>query len=213
MKEVLTQALSKLDSNGLDPLNINISISSTVNLAGWIGESEPGDFANQYFANIELYLDDSFEKKITIGQAICTYISAYDWANESFSDLREIADSISGDLLTAVTPVLGHDGSLLDDYINGNFLYIDEFFIQPEYRDKGIGTFVFPLLLDVLGRGAGAIAIIPTPSEDDGKARIEDNDPRYQVILNDMYKFIMKFGFFCADRANRVWVKNTAYAD
>lgn len=213
LKEILDQALSRLESNSLDPFRINISIAANVSLAGWLGESDPSDFANQYNVDIELYLDDNFEKKISIGHAFCFYISGYDYANNYETDLREIADSISGDLLTAVTPVLGQDGSLFDDYFGSNFLYIDEFFIQPDYRDKGIGTFIFPLLLDTLGRGAGAIAIIPTPTEDDGKTRIIDKDTRYNPVLNDMCKFIMRYGFFCADRANRVWVKNTAYAD
>jgi GNAT superfamily N-acetyltransferase len=213
LKEVLTKALNKLKSSGLDPCHIKVSVTTHVDLAGWLGESEPSDSINQYYADIELYLDDNFEQKVSIGYAICFYISGYDWANEDFSDIHEIADSLSGDLLTAALPVLDQDGSLSDEYFSGSFLYIDEFFIQPEYRDKGIGTVVFPSLLDTLGRGAGAIAIIPTPTDDDGKTRINDNNPRFQVTLNQMYKFIMKFGFFCSDRGNRVWIKNTARAD
>jgi len=68
-------------------------------------------------------------------------------------------------------------------------------------------------LPDILGRDAGAITIIPTPTEDDGEGRITPDDSRYQEIINNMYKFIMRFGFFCADRSNRVWVKNTMYAE
>jgi len=68
-------------------------------------------------------------------------------------------------------------------------------------------------LPDILGRDAGAITIISTPTEDDGEIRIAPNDVRYKSILNDMCKFIMKFGFFCADRSNRVWVKNIMYED
>jgi len=213
LKEILHEALGKLESCGLDPNSINISIRTNINLSGWLGDSEPGDFANQYHANIELYLDDNFEEKVTVGHVVCYYISGYDWANQRPSDLSEIADSISEDLLTAIKPVLSSDSSLSEDYLGGSCLYIDDFFVYPEYQNKGIGTLAFPLLLDILGRDAGAITIIPTPTEDDGESQIDPGDTRYKSILNDMCKFILRFGFFCSDRQNRVWVKNTMYAD
>jgi len=210
LKKILHEALGELETCGLDLHDINISISTNVNLSGWLGDSEPGDSANQYQASFELCLD---ENKVTVGHAVCYYISGYDWANEGYSNFIEIADSISEDLLTAVKPVLDVDGSLSSDYLRGGFLYIDKFFIHPDYQNKGIGTLVFPLLLDILGRDAGAITIIPTPTEEDGKGRIAPDDARYSSILNDMCKFIMRLGFFCADRSNRVWVKNNMYEE
>ena len=147
MKEILHEALGKLESCGLDPHHINISLSTNINLSGWLGDSEPGYFANQYHASFELYLDENFKKKVTVGHAVCYFISGFDWANESHSNLYEIADSISEDLLTAVKPVSDDDGSLSSDYLRGGVLYIDEFFIHPEYQGKGIGTSVFSIVV------------------------------------------------------------------
>jgi len=41
-------------------------------------------------------------------------------------------------------------------------------------------------LPDILGRDAGAITIISTPTEDDRESQITPNDGRYKLILNDM---------------------------
>jgi hypothetical protein len=90
-------------------------------------------------------------------------------------------------------------------------MYIDEFYLEPEY--KGIGTILFPIIFDILGRDAGVITIIPTPFENDGNRRIVSSDSRYESLYHKMCKFIMNFGFFCVDRDNRVWIKDTTLKD
>lgn len=209
MRKDISAAIDKLKSNDIEPHMINISIRSNLNLSGWLNVSEPEEFISVYFVEIEQYTDENFETKTTIGEATCYFLRGYDWANDKFVDLRDLADSMSGDLLTAVIPVTDGEGMLLDVYFAYNLLYIDRFYIKPEYRQKGIGSLVFPLLLDIIGQDVGAITIIPTPTEDNGINRIEPGHPSYKPILNGMCKFIMGFGFFCADRENRVWVKNT----
>ena len=72
-------------------------------------------------------------------------------------------------------PDTQQNGMLLDEYFGYGVLYIDRFYIRPEYRGKGIGQTVFPSMLDVLGRDAGVITIIPSPTEDNG--RIPDIRP------------------------------------
>ncbi|MHB1652318.1 MAG: GNAT family N-acetyltransferase [Desulfitobacteriaceae bacterium] len=213
MREDMTKAIEKLGENNLDPHMINISISTNLSLSGWLGIAEPGDYVNNYFVKIELYLDETFETKKTIGQSICYYFSGFDWANSEFINLVDTADSISGDVLTAINPVLNRQGEVLDNYMGCNVLYIHEFYLKPEYRDKGIGTMVFPLIVDILGRDAGIVTIIPTPTENDGKKRINTVDPRYNPVYNEMSKFIMDFGFFCLERENRVWAKDTTLRD
>jgi GNAT superfamily N-acetyltransferase len=213
LRKDISAAIDKLKSNGIDPDCINVSISSNLNLSGWLNLSEPECAISVYFAEIELYTDENFETKETIGKAKCYFLRGYDWPNEGFVDLRDLADSMSGNLLTAIVPVTDDDGVLLDDYFGSNVLYIDQFYIKPEYRQKGIGSLVFPLLLDILSQDVGAVTIIPAPTEDNGEKRIKSDHPNYKLILNDMCKFIMGFGFFCADRQNRVWVKNTQLRD
>ena len=213
LRKDIAKAIEKLEENNLDTSMINISINTDLSLSGWLGVDEPGDYVNKYSVEIELYLDEDFETKKTIGQFTCLYFSGFDWANDKFIDLVDTADSISGDVLTAITPVTNNNGQVLDDYMGCNILYIDEFYLRPEYRDKGIGTMVFPLIIDVLGRDAGVVTIIPTPTENDGNKRIDTMDPSYKPTYNKMCKFIMKYGFFCIDRENRVWAKDSTLAD
>lgn len=120
---------------------------------------------------------------------------------------------MSGDLLTAVFAVTNEDGLLREKYFENSILYIDRFFIQPEYRDKGIGKVIFPLIIDVLSREAGAVVIIPRPTEENGKDHIQYSDPRYQSILDRMTNFISRYGFAQVDKKTEVWVKNTSLKD
>lgn len=212
MREDMAKALKKLADNNLDPLMVNISISADVSLSGWLRISEPDDYINKYLIELELYLDENFQTKIKIGQAYCYYFSGFDWANEGFIDIVDAADAISGDVLSAIVPVTDKVGRVLDAYMGCNILYIDEFNIKPEYRNKGIGTLVFPLILDILGKDAGIITIIPAPTDSEGK-RINVMDSRYEKTYIKMCRFIMDFGFFNIDRENKVWAKDTTLKD
>jgi hypothetical protein len=213
LRRDIANSIKKLVQNDLDTFMINISISTSLTLSDWMGVAEPGDYANRYLIDIELYLDDNYETKKVIGRSVCIYFGGFDWANDKFKDLAEIADSLSGSALSAIFAVTDNNGQVIDDYMGCNVLYIEEFFLQPEYRDMGIGTMVFPLIIDILGRDAGVITIIPTPNEDDGSRRSEIKDPDYQFHYNQICKFIMNYGFFCLDRGNRVWAKDTSKAD
>lgn len=216
LRSDMKKATEKLKAYGLDPLKIDVSIQTNMNLAGWLGITEPDDFINKYFITIELFTDEGINEKKVIGHSVCYFISGYSWANEEACvDLRDIAEAMSGDLLTAVIPVTDHDGELLDDFLGlgHGILYIEHFYIIPEYRCKGVGKIVLPLIINILGREAGVITAMPCPTEDDGKTRIDKNDPRFIDILNNLCKFLMSFGFYRIDKENMVWVKNTSLKD
>lgn len=208
MRRDIVKTLNKIMMNDLDPHQINISIQSDLNAGGWLGESELQDSIIIYFVAIERIYDIESDHKEVIGNCICYYINGFDYARDSFNDLREIADSMSGDLLTAVAPLVDSNGQLTDDYIGNNILYIDHFYVKPDYRGKGIGSLCFPMIIDVLGRDASVISIIPSPTEDDGKVRIRKEDSRYKRIFNDMIRFYQKFGFMKINEV--VWAQNTS---
>lgn len=204
---------TKLKLNNIDPALINISFSCQYYLDGWLGDAEPDDFIQVYHIDIELhkFTNTDIVREDLLGSARCYYLSGYDNTNETFVDLRDYADADSGDLLIAVIPVTDEKGMVLDEYQGSDILYVDKFYIKPQYRGKGIGQPVFASILDVIGRNVGVITIIPTPSEDDGNERINKDDPWYKPQLKMMTNFIKKFGFYEVDKENRVWAKNTQY--
>lgn len=209
---ILTEIEKKLEVHGIKAYQIDVSIQCELNLSGWLMESEPEEYIQNYYIEFILttYTDEEnpYEEKEIIGRARCSYMSGYDSVHDEYTDLRDMADSDSGDLLTAVVPVTQKNGVLLDEYMGMDIMYIKEFFIKPQYRGKGIGQAVFPLILDVIGRDAGVITIIPCPTDDTGKHRLEKDDPRYNQQLKLMTKFIKKFGFIQIDKKNRVWAKD-----
>lgn len=68
MRKDMEKALEKLKKNNIDPYMINVAIKTDVNIPGWLGISEPDDYINKYFVEFELYLDESYENKKTIGK-------------------------------------------------------------------------------------------------------------------------------------------------
>lgn len=213
MRKVIKGTLKDLEKNGIDYSSLRVNINTNLHAGGWV-TADDEQFINNYFVDIEIEefedIDNSEDSKIiNIGNAICCYISGYSYSKERFVDMIDIADAKDGDICLAVSAVSDDEGQLLDDYFGSDILYIDTFYINPEYRSKGIGKIIFPLVFDVLGRDAGAIAIIPCPTEEDGKERIDIDDPRYKPIFKRMTNFIKEFGFYEVDSKNRVWIKNT----
>jgi len=213
VRKVIKSALKDLEKNGIDYSSLYINISTDLDVGGWI-DVDDDRFINNYFVNIKIEefedIDNSEDSKITnIGHAICCYISEYSYFTGNSIDMLDIADAKDGDICLAVSAVTDDEGQLLGDYFGSGILYIDTFYINPEYRGKGIGRITFPLILDVLGREAGAIVIIPCPTEEDGKKRIDIKDPRYKPLYKSMTSFIKEFGFYEVDNESRVWVKNT----
>lgn len=208
MRKDITKVLNKLMKNNLDPNQINISIKTNLNTGGWLGLSDPQESIICYSINIEKYCDEEFENKEIIGNCICYFIEGYNYATEELIDIRNVADSLSGDLLAAVSPVIDSNGQVVENYIGINILYVDHFYINPEFRGLGIGSLCFPMILNVLGREAGVITIIPCPTEDNGKDRIKVTDKRYNVIFKKMIEFYERFGFKKVDDV--VWAQDTS---
>ncbi|MEM3489843.1 MAG: GNAT family N-acetyltransferase, partial [Nitrososphaerota archaeon] len=82
-------------------------------------------------------------------------------------------DCISGDLLEVAENIVDKNGCIKDsicDFDDGLF-YIERFYIKPEYRRKGIGSFAIeflPYILEyTLNVSIGALTIIPNAGKDD----------------------------------------------
>lgn len=199
--------IKKLEENNIDPLLLNVSFNMDCNVAGWYGDMEPLNHINIYRAEIELFIDEEFQEKIVVGEVICYYLDAYDYKDFAL-DLRDIADSKSGDFYSSVVAVTDNKGQILEDYFYQGILYIDRYYIDPAYRGKGIGQLVLPLIMNVAGKGAGVITVIPCPMEADGRRKIKKDDPRYKEMKKRLDSFYKRFGFKKINK--EVWAKDTA---
>lgn len=86
------------------------------------------------------------------------------------------------------------------DYSAG-VLYIDRFYIKPDYRGRKLGHLIFPVLVDVLSKRKDTIVtIIPEPLHDMAKdlgtekSTLKESD-EYKSALRKMQNFIKVFGF------------------
>lgn len=203
--------MDKLLKNGIEPGDICLSVSSRINFMGLMGEAEPGDTIISYFINIELekfedddVLSDEYSDEYTVvnvGEVRVLLLPGFvkgDAEMES-NNLFHVADSYSGVLLTAIAPILDTNGCLEIEggTIGCDIAFIDEFKINPEYQNKGIGSAVMYLLLCSYFNSAGAFVVIPSGE------RIMDA----QFAVN-MRKILLKQGFYCVDKNNDVWVNN-----
>ncbi len=213
MRDKLQKAFYKLKENDIDPNLLKVNINMSLSSSDWLRVNEPDDYINKYYIDIELYDNYESEDKTKIGESVCYYISEYDYANNTWIDVYDTADAFSGDLELAVSPIVNSDGGLKEEYFDNGVLYIDRFYIKPEFRNKGVGTIVLALLVDVLGRGAGVITVTPVPFEKDGREKIKEEDPNYKVEKMKLICLLEKFGFSQDKTYQEVWVKDTSLED
>jgi len=201
----------KLQESGFDSDFIDVKIQSDLNLSGWLGKSEPQEQIRNFYVTFELFslIKEGDETREIVGQAACNYLSGFDATRGRLLDLREIAEAGGEDLFSAVALVTNEFGILSDHFPGTDIMHIDNFYIHPRFRGLGFGQALFPMLIDTVGRGASVITTIPRPTKDDGRERIDPNDPRHKAILKSMTKFIQRFGFFQIDKRAPVWVKDT----
>lgn len=214
MSKLKKEVDKKLEDNGISFLNLSVSFGTFTEVYSWWDQSN--EYINHYIGKIKLIvdLDDEMgnQRAVEIGDFRCYYLDEFNPITNSFNDLREVADSFSGDLITAVKPITNNDGETLDCYvgIGSSILYIDRFYIKPEYREKGIGFAIFPLIIDILGRGAGVVTIIVSPTENNCEDRIKSDDVRYKSIYKRMTNFLKKYDFVEVNKEERVWAKSLA---
>lgn len=201
----------KLQEFGFNAESVDVKIQCDMNLSSWMGKSEPQEQIQNYYLTFELFSfkNGGVEMREIIGQATCNYLSGYDSLHNRLTDLRELADASGEELLSAITPVTNELGILSEQFPGNDIMHIDNFYIYPQFRGIGFGTALFPYILDVIGRGASVITTIPRPMKDDGRERIDPDDPRHKLLIKTMTRFIQKFGFFQVDKRTLVWAKDT----
>jgi len=213
IKLLFSNIKTKLKQNNIDIAELNLEFTSDTYVDAWWDPSPDEGYIYTYFG--EIFLEKSLlgiEGKKSIGEFRCLFID-----NERAlerDNLFCIVDAHSSDLVTAVTPLMiMEEGTwkIKDEYLenlNGfGILYIDRLYVEPEYRGKGIGKAIFPVICSFLGRGAAAVTIIPKPFDDKRKRKLDRNDPLYAKKMKKFNNFLNFFGFRLVDKENNVYAR------
>jgi GNAT superfamily N-acetyltransferase len=183
---------------------VSFEDTKRVNISAWWDKDPEYDYCvDTHSGNIILeHLNEDFEGGIkeSIGEFSCYYFYRYDPQGD-YLDVLDNADAISGDLCLAIGTLMNSKN--WEDVYNysSGVLYIERFYIKPEYRGKKIGYLIFPVLVDVFSkRKDTVVTIIPEPLNDmvQDLSREETtlkSTLEYQLALTKMQVFIKKIGF------------------
>jgi GNAT superfamily N-acetyltransferase len=188
----------------IDWNRISLKYSNEIDITAWWNKDPAHNYCvDIHSGNIVLeHLDEDGKNGITenIGEFSCYYFYRYD-PQGNHLDVLNNADAISGDLCLAVETIMNSKKwEDVYDFASG-VLYIDRFYIKPDYRGKKFGYLIFPVLVDVFSKRTDSIVtIIPEPLNDMVKdlgkeeSTLKDT-PEYQLALTKMQDFIKHSGF------------------
>jgi len=187
---MLNKIKNKLEKNGIGEFEIALKINTELD------ESNTGLDSLPTIIKIDIvkYSGVELEKETKIGEYECVLIPGFS-PEDKYNDLAFIADSYSPDTFRAVKGFINTDGTIKYDFLNPNIIYIKRVYLQPEYRNKGIGSYSFYLLYTLLKNLAGILTIYPYPN----------NKENEKPLLN----FLNKFNFL--EKGNGIWYIDTRY--
>jgi GNAT superfamily N-acetyltransferase len=203
-KNKAIQSACKKAVKVIDWNRISLKYSNEIDITAWWNKDPAHNYCvDIHSGNIVLeHLDEDGKNGITenIGEFSCCYFYRYD-PQGNHLDVLNNADAISGDLCLAVETIMNSKKwEDVYDFASG-VLYIDRFYIKPDYRGKKFGYLIFPVLVDVFSKRTDSIVtIIPEPLNDMVKdlgkeeSTLKDT-PEYQLALTKMQDFIKHFGF------------------
>ena len=170
-----------------------------------VSECEEYEFEGKYhqYLWLTIYLDD--KQKLKIGK-IC--MCCFDMATIELDgeDLVDIADSIDQDVYEAIDIVVAKE-FLPENVLERPMLcYLETLYITPEFRGKGIGTWIVQNLHSLvpfyLKSQVYGFVTYPRPSDgheaDDVIENIIKTDPMY----NHMERLLLKNGYKRIDKTN-----------
>lgn len=205
---------TKLKQNGIDIADLSLEFTVDAYVDSWWEPSPDYGYIYTYSGKISLSKSWSeTDMRKNVGEVRCLFIDNERLLEQDTNDnLFYIVDAHSSDLVTAISPLLDEETWVIkDEYLdnmNGfGILYIDRLFIEPEYRGKGIGKAILPVICSLLGRGAAAVTVIPTPFDDKGEKKLDKNDPCYAKKMQGFNNFLSFFGFRLVDKENNVYAR------
>lgn len=153
----------------------------------------------------KLYMvDDSYAPTDNIVAVVETVFFNIKHIYNDNVDIQDIADVIENDfgedISHAIDIFINNTDYVDNDFEQSELLcYLHRLYIYPEYRDKGVGTYIFENIQDIFeyitGYQTKAIIIYPKPQEpkSNGWGASEDKDG---VMLNKMISKIEQFQFY-----------------
>lgn len=206
MDERLKKILSKIKSNSLHLDSLTIDVSYSKNIAGWVGDMDPQDVCTMYHIAIKLMCyeaedEDEDEVEVKIAEAICYEINPIDVLTGDEHYLFDVADSISGDAVCALSPYLDEEGTLKNEYSGKSILYIQLIKVTHEYRNKGIGSLILKYIIEHLVNHGHIITVIPSPL---------DYEDKKSMAFKDDFKKLVSFyeSFEFQKKTDEVWSLN-----
>lgn len=161
-----------------------------------------------FFEAKDEYDDYEFKAVGQIGHIILSYIDVELGQYKGDMSAHSVFDYRDEDVYRAYQHLYDKNGELNDEFrgfANDNFIYIDDIFIEPKYRNMGIGTEIVRninnMIRYLLKLNVGCIFLFARPSEKDTEGeilRIMDNKSQQRLI-----KFYKNCGF--------QRIKNTGY--
>lgn len=156
-------------------------------------------------AGFKLYtMDDAYSPTEDIVAVVETVFFNIKHIYNDDVNIQDIADVIENDfgedISHAIDIFINNTDYVDNDFEQSELLcYLHRLYIYPEYRDKGVGTYIFENVQDIFeyitGYKTKTIIIYPKPQEpkSNGWGASEDKDG---VMLNKMISIIEQFQFY-----------------
>ncbi len=118
-------------------------------------------------------------------------------ARESFDDIRELFDSISPEISDLGSYIISDNNCFVESFSKdepektpcASLVYIDELMVEPEYRNRNIGTEMLKRMSQVVDMNKSLVALKAYPITDD---KFEERTPELKKQLKHFYS---KLGF------------------
>ncbi len=118
-------------------------------------------------------------------------------ARQSFDDMQELFDSISPEISDLGAHIISKNNCFVESFSKdetektpcGSLVYIDELMVDPEYRNRSIGTEMLKRMSQVVDMNKSLVALKAFPIIDD---TIEERTPELKKQLKHFYS---KLGF------------------
>ena len=118
-------------------------------------------------------------------------------ARESFDDIQELFDSISPEISDLGSHIISDNNCFVESFSKdelektpcASLVYIDELLVEPEYRNRNIGTEMLKRMSQVVDMNKTLVALKAFPIIDD---KFEERTPELKKQLKHFYS---KLGF------------------